>query len=196
MSGSLLSRSPHQGCLSNGSNGQTKQNLAVQHYQHRKQVHALLVLSPPSFSMAAKHGPCLPTLKTGSTSSKPSAWGKLTVSPAWSTRPTTGSGARSTPLWVHMNLFCQEMEWFGHVTCHCSLSRTIHQGALEVGQRRGRQRKCWMDNVKEWTFLNMPELLTRAFCGKEWKRISGESSLMPPSPPPPSPTTQSVKGLN
>ena len=51
-----------------------------------------------------------------------------------------------------------------------------------------------MDNVKEWTFLNMPELLTRAFCGKEWKRISGESSLMP-SPLFPT-TTKSAKGLN
>ena len=32
----LLSRSPHQVCLSNGSNGQTKQALAMQHHQLRK----------------------------------------------------------------------------------------------------------------------------------------------------------------
>ena len=30
------------------------------------------------------------------------------------------------------------------------------------------QRKCWMDNIKEWTFLPMPEL-TRAFCRKDWR---------------------------
>ena len=31
----LLSRNPHQDCLSNGGNGQTEQDLAVQHYQLR-----------------------------------------------------------------------------------------------------------------------------------------------------------------
>ena len=37
-----------------------------------------------------------------------------------------------------------------------------------------------MDNIKEWTSLPMPELLTRAFCGKDWKKISVESSVMSP----------------
>ena len=34
-----------------------------------------------------------------------------------------------------------------------------------------------MDNDKEWTYLPMPELLKRASCRKDWKRISAESSL-------------------
>ena len=38
--------------------------------------------------------------------------------------------------------------WFGHVTRHDSLSKTILQGTLEGGRRSGRQRKCWMDNIK------------------------------------------------
>ena len=38
-----LSRNPHQDCLSNGSNSQTKQDLAVQHHQLRKQVQGLQV---------------------------------------------------------------------------------------------------------------------------------------------------------
>ena len=50
------------------------------------------------------------------------------------------------------------------------------------GRRRGRQRKCWMDNVKEWTSLPMPELLTMAFCRKDWKRFSAESSVVSPTP--------------
>ena len=40
----LLSMSPHQDCLSNASNGQNKQDLAVQYHQLRKQVQALQVL--------------------------------------------------------------------------------------------------------------------------------------------------------
>ena len=84
----------------------------------------------------------------------------------------------------------RKLVWFGHVTCHGSLSETILQATLEGGRRHGRQGKCWMDDIKEWTSLFMPDLLTRASCTRDRMRISAESSLMPP------PTTQSVKGLN
>ena len=71
----------------------------------------------------------------------------------------------------------QTLAWF---TRHDSLSKTIPQGILEVGRRFGRHRKCWMDNIKEWTSLPVPELLTRTFCQKDWKSISAESFLMCP----------------
>ena len=73
--------------------------------------------------------------------------------------------------------------WFGHVTRHATLSKTILQGSLEDGRRRGRQRKCWMDNTKEWVFLPMQDLLTMACCRKDLKKISPESSLGSPPPP-------------
>ena len=72
---------------------------------------------------------------------------------------------------------------FGHITCHNSLSKTTLQGTLEGGRRHGRQKQCWMDKVKEWTSLLMPELLTTAFCRKDWKGISAESSVMFPRRP-------------
>ena len=78
----------------------------------------------------------------------------------------------------YVTCLCCSIMWFGHVTRHDNLSKTIFQGTLEGGRRRGRQGKCWMDNVKEWTSLPMPELLTRASCRKDWKRISAESFLM------------------
>ena len=65
------------------------------------------LLSPPSSCMAVKHGLCLLTLRKGSRSSKPSAWRNFSASPTWNTKPTTGCGARSTPLWVHGNLYWQ-----------------------------------------------------------------------------------------
>ena len=43
--------------------------------------------------------------------------------------------------------------------------------------------ECWIDNIKEWTFLSMQELLTRASCGKGWNRISAKSSFMSPRRP-------------
>ena len=66
------------------------------------------------------------------------------------------------------------------VTRHDSLSKTILQGAVEGGQPRGLQRKCWIDNVKQLTSLPMPEVLMMASCKKDWKRISVESSLVYP----------------
>ena len=81
--------------------------------------------------------------------------------------------------------YCQKTEiwWFGYVTHHDSLSKTILQGTLESGWHCGRQRKCWMDNIKEWTSLPVPELLTMASCRKGWKRISTKSSLISPQWP-------------
>ena len=53
----------------------------------------------------------------------------------------------------------RELAWLGHVTRHDSLFKTILQGTMESG-RRGRQRKCWMDNI-------VVELLTRTACRKD-----------------------------
>ena len=41
-----------------------------------------------------------------------------------------------------------------------------------------RQKKCWVDNIKEWTYLPMPELLTRASCKKSGR---GFSSFVAPT---------------
>ena len=76
----------------------------------------------------------------------------------------------------------RKLAWFGHVT-HNSLSKAILQGTLDDGRHRGRQRKCWMDSIKEWTSLSVPELLTMASCRK---RLEEElSSIVPRVPPPP-----------
>ncbi|KAL8564069.1 hypothetical protein ACOMHN_034546 [Nucella lapillus] len=45
----------------------------------------------------------------------------------------------------------RKLTWFGHVNHHHSLAKTILQGTVEGGHRRGRQCKAWADNAKEWT---------------------------------------------
>ena len=77
--------------------------------------------------------------------------------------------------------------WFGYVTCHNSFSRTVLQGTMKGGWCHGWQKECWMDNIKVWTSLPMPELLIRASCRKE-----GLGWIAPHVPA----TTLSVKGLN
>ena len=74
----------------------------------------------------------------------------------------------------------RKLTWFGHVTRHDSLCKTIMQGTVEGGRRRGRQRKSWSDNVKEWTELSMPELLTQSTDRPAWRRMSASSALKSP----------------
>ena len=72
----------------------------------------------------------------------------------------------------------RKLALFGDITRHDNRSKTVLQGTLEGGQRRGRQRKCCLDNVRELTSLPMLELLTMASHRNDWKRISAESSAM------------------
>ena len=82
-----------------------------------------------------------------------------------------------------------KLAWFEHVTCHNSLSKTNLQGTLEGGWVCGWQRECWMDNIKEWTYPPMPELLTRASCQKDWKGLCWVAPHVPLM-------SETVKGLN
>ena len=50
------------------------------------------------------------------------------------------------------------LAWFGHISRHNSLDKTVLQGTLEGGRKRGRQVKCWADSLKEWTRLDRPTL--------------------------------------
>ena len=85
----------------------------------------------------------------------------------------------------------RKLAWFGHVTRYNTLSKTILQGTLEGGGGDAMVGgKCWTDNIREWTSLPMPELLTRASYRKDWKRIAAEMSLMSHRRP------NRVKGLN
>ena len=85
-----------------------------------------------------------------------------------------------------------KLAWFRHVARRDCVSKNRPWGHLEkVGDRyHDQQRKCCMDNIKKWTSLPMPELLTKASCRTDWKRISAKSSLMPPPPSPDDPVGQ------
>lgn len=77
----------------------------------------------------------------------------------------------------------RKLTWFGHVTRHNTLPKTILQGTLEGGRRRGRQVKCWMDNIKDWTQMDTPTLLRKAEDRSAWHLLARKSSLMSPLRP-------------
>merc|ERR1712121_379458 len=41
----------------------------------------------------------------------------------------------------------RKLKWFGHVTRGEGLAKTVIQGTVEGGRRKGRQRKRWEDNI-------------------------------------------------
>ena len=43
--------------------------------------------------------------------------------------------------------------WFGHVSRSAGLTKTILQGTVQGGRRRGQQKKHWENNIPESTVL-------------------------------------------
>ena len=59
--------------------------------------------------------------------------------------------------------------------CHIrldSLCKPVLQATSGAGRHRGWPRKCWMDNVMEWTSLPMPEMVTMASAEEKTERGS------------------------
>ena len=48
----------------------------------------------------------------------------------------------------------RKLKWYGHVTRASGLSKTIMQGTVRGGRKRGDQRKRWEHNISEWTNLS------------------------------------------
>ncbi|GFN95263.1 UDP-glucuronosyltransferase 2a1-like [Plakobranchus ocellatus] len=53
------------------------------------------------------------------------------------------------------------------------------QGTVNGGRRRGRQKKRWDDNIREWTGLELRNTLRKAEDREEWKAVVGRSSAAP-----------------
>ena len=135
--------------------------------------------------MAVRYWPCLLTLRRGSRLLRPSVWGNFSASPTLSTRPTTWCGARSTSLWAYRNLLWQlSRDWNSHgsVMLHTPAT-SLWLSFMEGRQCCGQLRKCWMDNIRERTFLPRQELLAMALYRKDCNMTSAEFSLMSPKEP-------------
>ena len=65
----------------------------------------------------------------------------------------------------------RKLKWYGHVTRSSGLAKTILQGTVQGGRRRGRQRKRWEDNIKEWTGLVGNIILRKAENREEWRKL-------------------------
>ncbi|GFS05997.1 endonuclease-reverse transcriptase [Elysia marginata] len=73
----------------------------------------------------------------------------------------------------------RKLKWYGHTTRSSDLAKTIMQGTVNGGRRRGRHKKRWEDNIREWTGLELRNTLRRAEDREEWKAVIKTFSAAP-----------------
>ena len=74
-----------------------------------------------------------------------------------------------------------KLKWYGHVTRSSGLAKTILQGTVQGGRRRGRQKKRWEDNIPEWTGMTLGATMTKAERREEWRELVARSSVWAPT---------------
>ncbi|GFO40659.1 endonuclease-reverse transcriptase [Plakobranchus ocellatus] len=73
----------------------------------------------------------------------------------------------------------RKLKWYGHTTRSSGLAKTIMQGTVNGARRRGRQKKRWEDNIREWTGLELRNTLRKAEDREGWKAMVKRSSAAP-----------------
>ena len=76
----------------------------------------------------------------------------------------------------------RKLRWYGHVIQATGLANIIMQGTVPGGRRRGRPKKCWHDNIKEWTELPLAKTLRLEEDRDGWRKII-KTSVVPLQPP-------------
>ena len=71
------------------------------------------------------------------------------------------------------------MQWYGHASHSSGRAKTILQGTVERGRRKGRQEKSWKDNIREWTGLEFAKSQRAVENREEWRELVVKSSVVP-----------------
>ena len=73
-----------------------------------------------------------------------------------------------------------KLQWYCHVSC--SSAKTILQGTVKGGRRRGRQRKKWEDNIREWTGLEFTKSQRAVENREKWRKLVAKLYVVPQRP--------------
>ena len=77
----------------------------------------------------------------------------------------------------------RKLKWYGHISRSSGMAKTILQGTVKGARRRGRQKKRWEDNIKEWTGVGLGDSLRAAEDREVWEGIVATSSVVLRRPP-------------
>ena len=73
----------------------------------------------------------------------------------------------------------RKLRWYGHITRSTGLAKTVMQGTVQGGRRRGRQIKRWEDNIPEWTGLTLGAAMRKAERREERRELVAKSYVVP-----------------
>ncbi|XP_072042720.1 uncharacterized protein [Amphiura filiformis] len=76
----------------------------------------------------------------------------------------------------------RKLRWYGHISRSSGLAKTVLQGTVNGSRRRGRQKKRWEDNIREWTGLNFTTSQRAVEDRNRWREIVKMSSVVPRRP--------------
>ena len=76
----------------------------------------------------------------------------------------------------------RKLRWYGHISRFLGMAKAILQGTVKGARRRGRQKKRWEDNIKEWTGMGFGDSLRAAEDREGWEDIVSTSSVVPRRP--------------
>ena len=76
----------------------------------------------------------------------------------------------------------RKLQWYGHVSRSSGLAKTILQGTVKGGRRRGGQRKRWEDNIRERTGLEFGKSQRAVENREKWRKLVAKSSVVPQRP--------------
>ena len=83
---------------------------------------------------------------------------------------------------VHDNLLTmvkkRKLRWYGHISRSSGMAKTILQGTVKGARMKGRQKKRWEDNIKEWTGMGFGDSLRAAEDREGWKGIVATSTVV------------------
>ena len=63
----------------------------------------------------------------------------------------------------------RKLKWFGHTSRHNSITKTILQGMVEGSRTRGRPKRKYIDDVKEWTKMEIDDILLEVDNHDTWR---------------------------
>ena len=65
----------------------------------------------------------------------------------------------------------RKLQWYGHVSRSLGLAKTIMQGTVKGGRRRGRQTKRREDNIREWTGVEFGKSQRAVEDREKWRKL-------------------------
>ena len=70
-----------------------------------------------------------------------------------------------------------KLQWYGHISRLSGLSKTILHGTVKGGIK-GRQRKMWEDNIREWTGQEFAKSQRAVENRGKWRKLVAKSSVV------------------